>query len=124
VETPVIFLAPGTGIAPMRSLIYHRAHLGASGLSLFRFPSSSTNICATENILFVGFRNKENDYLYQKEWEQLSAEEKLQVYTAFSRDQVRAGLGTGMVTGLTFFCRIPRYTFSIGWLNKEMKFGR
>ncbi|KAJ3415526.1 NADPH-dependent diflavin oxidoreductase 1 [Chytridiales sp. JEL 0842] len=69
-ETPIIFLGPGTGVAPIRSLIYDRLHSGGY-----------------QNTLFGGFRNKENDYLYGEEWDKMSSEGKLAVWTAFSRDQ-------------------------------------
>jgi sulfite reductase alpha subunit-like flavoprotein len=70
---PIIFVAPGTGIAPCRSLIWERAKLRSEG----------TNVGPC--YLFYGGRNKDADYFYKHEWEIRSLETK--VFTAFSRDQ-------------------------------------
>ncbi|KAI8848367.1 hypothetical protein BC829DRAFT_394306 [Chytridium lagenaria] len=68
--TPVIFIATGTGIAPIRGLIQHRILSGA-----------------TRNYLFAGFRNKNRDYMFEKEWADYTHLTSLTVHTAFSRDQ-------------------------------------
>ncbi|TPX48248.1 hypothetical protein SeMB42_g00672 [Synchytrium endobioticum] len=68
--TPAIFIAPGTGIAPMRALIHERAHRGSSA-----------------NVLFFGFRSRSKDYYYQNELALLVRTGGLQLYTAASQDQ-------------------------------------
>ncbi|KAJ3134527.1 NADPH-dependent diflavin oxidoreductase 1 [Physocladia obscura] len=65
----VIFVAAGTGIAPMRSLLLARIQNGSS-----------------ENILFAGFRGKKSDHLYGNEFEELQNVGKLSYFPAFSRD--------------------------------------
>ena len=41
-----------------------------------------------DNVLFFGCRYKEKDFHFKDEWEEYSNENKLKVFTAFSRDQV------------------------------------
>jgi sulfite reductase alpha subunit-like flavoprotein len=74
-QLPIIMIAPGTGVAPMRSLIWERAALAMEN------PEA-----VGEAVLFFGSRNKNADYFYRKEWEQ-ERSLKVQVFTAFSRDQ-------------------------------------
>ncbi|EEB05946.2 NADPH-dependent diflavin oxidoreductase [Schizosaccharomyces japonicus yFS275] len=68
--SPFVMIGPGTGVAPMRLLVQHRV---SNGL--------------TNNVLVFGCRNKEKDFLFQKEWEAYSAQKQLELYCAFSRDQ-------------------------------------
>ena len=89
---PVIMIGPGTGLAPMRSLIWER-------LLWVEEHEAQTQWCRNgngtpngfhgigESVLFFGSRNKGSDYFYQHEWEDLKGKMPLQVYTAFSRDQ-------------------------------------
>lgn len=64
---PVVMVAPGTGIAPMKSLI--EAEAGLRGLYLFQ-----------------GFRDEIKDYVFRCAWEKLQQQDKLHVYPAVSRD--------------------------------------
>lgn len=71
-HTPVIMVGPGTGVAPFRSFVEHRAALGSTG----------------KNWLFFGDQHYLYDFLYQLEWQdhlKTGALTKLDV--AFSRDQ-------------------------------------
>lgn len=47
------------------------------------------------NILFFGCRNREKDYLCKEEWELAVNKGYLELYTAFSRDQVRSSWNKG-----------------------------
>ena len=67
---PVIFIGPGTGIAPMRCLIQDRI-----------------NQQAYQNILFFGCRHQDADFLYEQEWKSLVTKGFLKLFMAFSRDQ-------------------------------------
>jgi sulfite reductase (NADPH) flavoprotein alpha-component len=70
--TPIIMIGPGTGIAPFRSFIEHRAALGASG----------------KNWLFMGDQHYLYDFLYQLEWQEyLKSGALTRLDVAFSRDQ-------------------------------------
>ncbi|KAJ3406620.1 NADPH-dependent diflavin oxidoreductase 1 [Chytriomyces hyalinus] len=71
IDTPVILIGAGTGIAPMRSLLQARIHQGAT---------------ANGNVMFTGFRGREADYLYGAEFEALQKQGKLRLFNAFSRD--------------------------------------
>jgi sulfite reductase (NADPH) flavoprotein alpha-component len=71
-STPVIMVGPGTGVAPFRAFIEHRAALGSQG----------------KNWLFFGDQRYTYDFLYQLEWQdhlQNGTLSRLDV--AFSRDQ-------------------------------------
>ncbi|QTN31963.1 assimilatory sulfite reductase (NADPH) flavoprotein subunit [Akkermansiaceae bacterium] len=70
--TPIIMVGPGTGIAPFRSFVEHRAALGASG----------------KNWLFFGDQRYTYDFLYQLEWQDFLKNGHLtKLDLAFSRDQ-------------------------------------
>ncbi|KAI1133625.1 riboflavin synthase domain-like protein [Nemania abortiva] len=66
-HTPLIIIAPGTGIAPIRTLLHDRATMGNN----------------KEVLLFYGGRNRTADFFFEEEWKKLGVE----VITAFSRDQ-------------------------------------
>jgi sulfite reductase (NADPH) flavoprotein alpha-component len=70
--TPVIMVGPGTGIAPFRAFVEHRAALGCTG----------------RNWLFMGDQHYLYDFLYQLEWqEHLRNGVLTRLDVAFSRDQ-------------------------------------
>lgn len=64
---PLLAIAAGTGIAPIRALLHHR--------EAFDDPQ--------ETLLFYGGRNHDADFLFEEEWKDLA----INVITAFSRDQ-------------------------------------
>lgn len=68
-NNPIIMVAPGTGIAPMKSLIEEKVIAGSPPL-----------------YLFYGCRNHEKDYLFLDVWEGLQQQKKLHFYPCFSRD--------------------------------------
>jgi sulfite reductase (NADPH) flavoprotein alpha-component len=71
-STPVIMVGPGTGIAPFRAFVEHRAVLGAPGKSW----------------LFMGDQHYLYDFLYQLEWQDhLKSGALTRLDVAFSRDQ-------------------------------------
>ena len=71
-DTPIIMVGPGTGIAPFRAFVEHRAELGHSG----------------KNWLFFGDQRYMFDFLYQLEWqEHLKNGTLSHLDVAFSRDQ-------------------------------------
>ncbi len=71
-ETPIIMVGPGTGVAPFRAFVEHRAELGQAGKSW----------------LFFGDQHYTYDFLYQLEWqEHLTSGALTKLDVAFSRDQ-------------------------------------
>lgn len=73
-NVPLILIGPGTGCAPIRSLVLHR---------LDGLISSATPIH-----LFLGFRNRDKDYLFGHDWDTIAQQvpETVFLHTAFSRD--------------------------------------
>jgi len=75
---PHLLIGGGTGIAPLRSIIYEKHEL--------LDPQA-------QSVLFFGCRNAQSDYFFKDEWQELTAkppgggEAALCVITAFSRDQ-------------------------------------
>lgn len=69
--TPVVMIGPGTGIAPFVAFLDERVEDDAPG----------------RNILFFGCRHAEQDFLYRDKLEGLVQAGKLELETAFSRDQ-------------------------------------
>jgi len=75
-ETPVLMVGPGTGIAPMRALLQDRKH---------QFESSrrKANMC---NVLYFGCKREDQDYIYRDELEAYQQDGTLQeLHLAFSR---------------------------------------
>lgn len=72
----VLMIGPGTGVAPFRGFVQHRAHTGATG----------------RNWLLFGAPHARTDFLYQLEWQQALKRGQLhRLDVAFSRDHpVRA----------------------------------
>lgn len=64
---PLLAIAPGTGIAPIRAHIWDRRDEPHAG----------------DAVLFFGGRNRNADFYFKTEWERLG----VKVFTAFSRDQ-------------------------------------
>lgn len=94
-ERPVVMVGPGTGVAPMRSLIYQRL-LWRKELDQLNnsngLPEHNGN-SKVDDLLFFGCRNADADYYFKVEWANLQTlGVPLQVFTAFSRDQVRFSL--------------------------------
>lgn len=76
-ERPVVMVGPGTGVAPMRSLILERA----------AWAEDRSEEKVAPDALFFGCRNEQADYFFKDEWEKLHNCGRLNIYTAFSRDQ-------------------------------------
>ena len=71
-DTPIVMIGPGTGVAPFRAFVEHRAYHGATG----------------KNWLLFGDRNQHTDFLYQLEWLRYRKQGLLdRLDVAFSRDQ-------------------------------------
>jgi sulfite reductase (NADPH) flavoprotein alpha-component len=71
-DVPVIMVGPGTGVAPFRAFVEHRAALGQGGKSW----------------LFFGDQRYTYDFLYQVEWQEHLKDGNLgKLDVAFSRDQ-------------------------------------
>jgi NADPH-ferrihemoprotein reductase len=73
---PIIMVGPGTGVAPFRGFVQERAAQAKAGQNVGK------------TILFFGCRNKSEDFLYEKEWEQYKEAlgDNFVLHTAFSRD--------------------------------------
>ncbi|KAF2730666.1 riboflavin synthase domain-like protein [Polyplosphaeria fusca] len=79
-KKPVIMVGPGTGVAPMRALIYQR--------KLWRDELGDSVDDGRGDVLFYGCRNAEADYFFKEEWSSMKAKKvPLDVFVAFSRDQ-------------------------------------
>lgn len=62
-ETPAIIIAPGTGVAPCRSLIWERIEQAQNNVNLVNAPQ-----LAGPMVLFYGSRNADADYYFCNEW--------------------------------------------------------
>ncbi|OBT92588.2 NAPDH-dependent diflavin reductase [Pseudogymnoascus verrucosus] len=86
---PLLMIAPGTGVAPMRSLIWERS------LVLEQEDELRSIECGSENsyegapraktVLIFGGRNRNGDFLYEHEWRDYKL--GVEVLAAWSRDQ-------------------------------------
>ena len=69
---PVVMIAPGTGVAPMRALLWERVFNEDHYL---------------KNTLIFGCRGKDTDFFFREDWARLVRRDFLRLDTAFSRDQ-------------------------------------
>jgi sulfite reductase alpha subunit-like flavoprotein len=99
---PVVMIGPGTGVAPMRALIHQRKHWrdGAQNTMAKREGSP-------KDVLFFGCRNAESDFFFRDEWEELK-KDALDVFAAFSRDQVQIHRTRLVSLSLTFTDSVQR----------------
>jgi sulfite reductase (NADPH) flavoprotein alpha-component len=68
---PIVMIGPGTGIAPFVAFIDERMLSSAAG----------------RNVLYFGCRHSDQDFLYRDKLEDLASCGKIELETAFSRDQ-------------------------------------
>lgn len=73
VDIPLIFIGPGTGLAPFRSFIKEREYQNTANKDTLH--------------LFFGCRYKNKDFHCKEELEKMVEDNKLTLYCAFSRDQ-------------------------------------
>lgn len=87
---PVVMIGPGTGLAPMRSLIWERYDWQSRMTNLDQVEDGAIANGSNqlgETVLFYGCRNQDADFFYREEWEMLKEKMPLKIFTAFSRDQ-------------------------------------
>lgn len=80
ISVPVLMIGPGTGVAPMRSMIYERLEWAKE-----RNDDASVDTNCAGSILFFGCRKEKADNYFCDEWQRLSGQ-GLTVFTGFSRD--------------------------------------
>lgn len=87
---PVVMVGPGTGVAPIRSLIWERLQWAEELKTRSQANGSGVANGARsigESVLFFGCRNREADFFYGSEWQEIQEKMPLRVFAAFSRDQ-------------------------------------
>lgn len=67
---PLILISPGTGVAPIKSLVEDVASRGGQ-----------------DSYMFFGFRNEEMDFLFKDLWYQLEKQQKLRFFPCISRSK-------------------------------------
>ncbi|KAI0389115.1 hypothetical protein F5Y17DRAFT_450227 [Xylariaceae sp. FL0594] len=114
-SVPIIMVAAGTGLAPMRGFVQQRACIAAAAqeqqqITTDTAPESASKPKLGPALLYFGCRDHASDYLYAEElhsWEKLGV---VQVRPAFSRRGPDGGEG-----GQTFH----RYTHERMWAERE-----
>ncbi|KKK26546.1 hypothetical protein ARAM_002953 [Aspergillus rambellii] len=82
---PTMLIGPGTGVAPLRSMLWEKAAIVKS----YQEENPGVDPPIEPTLLLYGGRNRAADFFFDAEWQQLSSLVKLKVLTAFSRDQER-----------------------------------
>lgn len=80
-EVPVVMIGPGTGVAPMRSMIHQRQLWSAQD------GKRGAGDGLQDDTLIFGCRSPEADYFFKDEWARLTRTEGLSIAEAFSRDK-------------------------------------
>lgn len=78
-----ILIGPGTGVAPLRSMLWEKAAL----VEAFRAQNPTVVPPIGPTVLLYGGRNRTADFFFEEDWTHLGKIIPLQVLTAFSRDQ-------------------------------------
>ncbi|KAI9842336.1 MAG: NAPDH-dependent diflavin reductase [Sclerophora amabilis] len=90
-KRPVVLIGPGTGVAPIRSLLWERLawsnELEDDRNSPSAIETGSVRLSYGKSVLFYGSRNQDADYFFRQEWTDLQDKMDLEVFPAFSRDQ-------------------------------------
>lgn len=84
---PVVLIGPGTGLAPLRSMIWERAAIAKEQRDGTSAEDNKKLAQVAQTLLLFGCRNERADYFFKDEWKDLEPSLDLQVMTAFSRDQ-------------------------------------
>lgn len=84
-ETPILCIGSGTGIAPLRSLLLEREAVWSKANIHQTADRNDDETC--DNLLIFGCRKESMDYYYRDAWGTLVSQNRLFVWTAFSRDQ-------------------------------------
>jgi len=80
-DKPAVMIGPGTGVAPLRSMTFELAAQNAG-------EDGNRAVQRQKQLLFYGGRNQTKDYFFENDWSQLGQTLDLDVFTAWSRDQV------------------------------------
>ena len=72
---PAIMIGTGTGIAPLRALLWERRR--------------HANDVQAPVLLFFGNRNEQADFFFRDEWDELAKQVPIAVFPTFSRDQTQ-----------------------------------
>lgn len=79
-QSPAILIGPGTGVAPLRSLIYERL------AKLARSAAADPSALLARTTLFFGCRRASADHFFADEWQHLAQRYGLVTHTAYSRE--------------------------------------
>jgi sulfite reductase alpha subunit-like flavoprotein len=85
-EVPIICVGSGTGIAPMRSIMFERSAVWSE--SVQSHNQQAKYPVENDNILVFGCRKRKADYYYEHDWQALCQSSSMRLLNAFSRDQV------------------------------------
>ena len=114
---PVVMIGPGTGVAPMRSLIYQRI-LWREEAKRLQNGHTQEDKESTSDLLFFGCRNAESDYFFKDEWAALtSSGVPLEVFTAFSRDQVHPLHHSLFLVSMLILSSVKKSMYKILFVN-------
>lgn len=83
---PIICVGPGTGVAPMRSVIEERVDAGSNGAEGLIQVLQTDSDSRAALTLYFGCRSEHKDQHYGAEWKMYSENGQIAYRVAFSRD--------------------------------------
>ena len=86
ISRPVVLVGPGTGVAPIRALLWERLYWKEELMTTSANGKDEKREIG-ESVLFFGNRKRDADFFFQDEWTYLESNIPLKVFKAFSRDQ-------------------------------------
>ncbi|KAG8525691.1 uncharacterized protein KY384_000451 [Bacidia gigantensis] len=86
---PLVLIGPGTGVAPIRSIIWERLQLAESQSRAEDSEHLALEVSGVGKMLLIfGCRSEAADFFFRDEWASIRNKLPLEVQAAFSRDQV------------------------------------
>ena len=131
---PAIMVGPGTGVAPLRSMIYERLENASAASEAKGDGGAEDDETGRERearghsppqmLLFFGSRNREKDYFFEDEWRDLGALSQTPITFYPPENHHPPKSGQANLDVITAFSRDPSEPAESSRAGREMKKGK